>query len=527
MKAKAKAGRASTPSATLGVRPEQMPSRQVETKQVWNQVQNKPQSFGFDSTPLGVGSGQGLHPLTDAAANARLYDYESSVKHAFDNLVPVLKQIASERCEPDFVARAQSIARAELGFELPAYVLEDTWVTGLDMRRLFAACVFETYHRVSDRFFTADPLGGRDGKDFERFLLDCGFHLMDVTPCADGRLAHAISYVLRLPYGRVRRKSYAGSLFDIENTVEKWVETELTRFREGRPNTADSPTRYLKVVMYHGSSVDPVHQGCAAHGSDDAAAASAGLERLRAFRQAIENSFCCGASVDLLLVGLDTDTDAIRVHVPDADGYCDLEHWLDAAKVYEITRGLSPAQARERIKELVRAHAPSKSAGAALSDGLVRLIVGLIENNLSQIDYVRQYHGGSYADIGHAERFIGAGIGFEEIQLRNLTYFAYLSTVEEGAKDIDVGIKIFTGLNVNRGLPVPVIVRHDYHGGVPGARERAVEHCERIAAALKARYPQLCADGMLHCLRAVRDCDAAAPIEIVGSSLQPAASAGH
>ncbi len=521
---KAKASRASTPSTTLGMRAESLASKaQLPSKQ----VENKPQGFGFGAAGLGSGAGRCLHPLTDAAANARLYDYESSVKHAFDNLVPVLKQIASERCEPDFVARAQSIAGAELGFELPAHVLEDTWVTGLDMRRLFAACVFETYQRVSDQFYTADPLGGRDGKDFERFLLDCGFHLMDVTPCADGRLAHAISYVLRLPYGSVRRKSYAGSLFDIENTVEKWVETELMRFREGRPNTADEPTRYLKVVMYHGSSVNPVHQGCAAHGSDDAAAASAGLERLRAFRQAIENSFCCGASVDLLLIGLDTDTDTIRVHVPDADGYCDLEHWLDAGKVYEITRGLSPTQARERIKELVRAHAPSKSAGAALSDGLVRLIAGLIENNLSQIDYVRQYHGGSYADIGHAERFIGAGIGFEEIQLRNLTYFAYLSTVEEGAKDVDVGIKIFTGLNANRGLPIPIIVRHDYHGGVPGARERAVGHCERIAAALKARYPQLCADGMLHCLRAVRDCDAAAPIEIVGSSMQPAASAGH
>lgn len=480
----------------------------------------------WGQAPAGAAS-SGSHPLSNAAANTQLYEYESSVKHAFDNLVPVLKRIAAERCEPDFVERAQRIAHAELGFDLPDDILEGAWITGLDMRRLFAACVFKTYHRMSDAFFTADPLGGRGGDDFEQFLLDCGFHLMDVTPCADGRLAHAISYVLRLPYGRVRRKSYAGSLFDIENTVEKWVETELARFREGIPNTADEATRYLKVVMYHGSSVDPAHQGCAAHGSDDAAAASAGLERLKAFRQAIENSFCCGASVDLLLVGLDTDTDAIRVHVPDAAGYCDLEHWLDAAKVYEITRGMTPAQARERIAELVRAHAPGKAAGDALPDGMVRLIVGLIENNLSQIDYVRQYHGGSYADIGHAERFIGAGIGFEEIQLRNLTYFAYLGTVEEGAADLDVGIKIFTGLNVNRGLPVPIIVRYDYHGGVPGARERAVEHCERTAAALKARYPKLCDDGMLHCLRAVRDCDAAAPIEIVGSSLTPASSAGH
>jgi len=467
-----------------------------------------------------------LHPLTDVAANVRLHDYESSVKGAFDDIVPVLKKVASERCEPDFIERAQRIARAGLGYELPVHILDEAWINGLDMRRLFAWCVFERYRRVSDQFFTDDPLGGRDGEDFDRFLQDCGFHLMDVTPCADGRLAHAISYVLRLPNGPVRRKSYAGSLFDIENTVEKWVETELFRFREGRPNTADAPTRYLKVVVYHFSSVDSAHQGCAAHGSDDEAAAREGWERLKAFRQAIENGFCCGASVDLLLMGMDTDTDAIRVHVPDSGGDCDLDHWLDAAKVYEITRGLSATEGRERIGELVRAHAPGKSAGGA-DDGMVRLIARLIENNLSQIDYVRQYHGGHYADIGHAERFIGVGIGFEEIQLRNLTYFAYLTTVEEGAADLDVGIKIFTGLNVSRGLPVPIVVRHDYHGGVPGARERAVQHCERIAMALKARYPKLCADGQLHCLRAVRDCDAGAPIEIVGSSLAPAAAAGH
>jgi len=468
------------------------------------------------------------HPLTDSAANDRLFRYESSVKQAFDDIVPVLKQIATERCEPDFTQRAQRIAEREFGFSLPTHILDAAWATGLDMRRLFAWCVFETYRRVSDEFFTADPLGGRRGDDCQAFLQQCGFHLMDITPCADGRLAHAISYVLRLPYGAVRRKSYAGSLFDIENTVEKWVETELTRFREARPNSADAPTRYLKSVVYHFSSVDPQHQGCAAHGSDDDAAAREGWERLAAFRQAIENGFCCGASVDLLLIGMDTDTDAIRVHVPDADGQCDLNQWLDAAEVYEITRRLSANEARGRIAELVRAHVPGQGGtGKSLDEGMLTLIARLIENNLSQIDYVRAFHGGGYADIGHAEQFIGAGIGFEEIQLRNLTYFAYLDTVEEGAADLDVGIKIFTGLNVSRSLPVPIVVRYDYHGSVPGARERAVAHCERTAAALKARYPALCTDGMLHCLRAVRDCDSGAAIEVVGSSLAPVAAGAH
>ena len=71
-----------------------------------------------------------------------------------------------------------------------------------------------------------------------------------------------------------------------------------------------------------------------------------------------------------------------------------------------------------------------------------------------------------------------------------------------------------------------MVVRFAYHGGVPGARDRAVGHVDRIAGALTARYPELSAKGLLHVLRVVRDCDAANPIEIVGSTLEPVAG-GH
>ncbi|NCA68687.1 MAG: carboxysome shell carbonic anhydrase [Sphingobacteriia bacterium] len=464
----------------------------------------------------------GIHPLTDQAGNARLRRYEEGVKSAFDRIVPVMKQLTALVWTADFESTAQRIAEAELGFGLPSWLLEDAWIGGLNVKRLFAWSVFETYRRMADDFFTHDPLGGREVDEFERFARECGFHLMDITPCADGRLAHVTSYVLRLPCGAVRRKSYAGGLFDVENTVAKWVEVELGRFREGKPNTADAPTRYLKSVVYHYSSVDPSHQGCAAHGSDDAKAASAALERLQAFRQAVENSFCCGASVDLLLIGLDTDTDAIRVHVPGPDGSLSTAQSVDATKVYAITRDLEPTAARERIAELVRAHAP---AGA--DAGMIRLAARLIENNLSQIDYVRQYHGGHYEDRGHAERFMGVGIGFEEIQLRNLTYFAYLDTVEEGAPDLDVGCKIFGGLNVSHGLPIPVVIRFDYHGGVPGARERAIARVRRLDSALTTRFPELAERGMLQRLLAVRDRDLETGIEVIGDSLGPAPTGGH
>ena len=472
------------------------------------------------------GASAPLHPLSNAAANACLLNYDQRTKASFDRIVPVLKRLSTLQHEPDFVAQAQQLAQAELGYELPLPILESAWVTQLDMRTLFAWCVFEAYGQASRNFFASDPLGGHQGSQaaeaFNHFLLECGFHLLDVTPCADGRLAHAIGYALRIPYSSVRRRPHAGAMFDIQNTVNRWVKTEHGRYREAKPNPAQADTRYLKVVVYHFSSLDPQHEGCAAHASDDGAAASGGLGCLQDFRAAIENSFCCGASVDLLLIGLDTDTDAIRVHVPGLDGSTNLDRWLDAQVAYDATVQLPAAQGRAHLLDLV-----TQAAASTPDPGMVKLVARLLEHNISQIDYVRQFHGGSYADAGHAERFIGVGIGFKEIHLRNLTYFAYLDTLEEGAADLDVGVKIFKGLNGSRGLPIPVVVRFDYRSSVPGARERAIHRCERLQQAIGVRYADLCRDGLLHTLLTIRDHDRDSPTEAVGSSITFATGGGH
>ena len=466
--------------------------------------------------PVAAVSGSADHPLVDGYENGHLYQYETSVKKAFDAVVPTLKKVSGYQHEEDFVARAQTVVLQQLGFELPADILEKAWVEQLDMRSLFAWCVFKTYQRFCDDFFGTAPLNNKNAEEFQSFIQQCGFHTLDVSPCADGRLAHAIRYVLRLPIEAVRRKSYAGAMFDIDNSIQKWVETEMLRHREGRPNTADAPTRYLKTVAYHFSSVDPSHEGCAAHGSDDAKAAAEGLNRLLAFQQAVENSFCCGASIDLLLLGIDTDTDAIKVHIPDANGNIDLEKFVDAKEVYQQTQHLSATEGAQRIEQMIR------NVQASVNEGMLKLISKLLINNLSQVEYVRRYFGSNYEDIGHAERFIGAGIGFEEVQLRNLTYFAYLNTVEESTADFDVGIKIFSKLNVAKGLPVPIVIRFDYHGQVPGARERAIEHCQRVSDAVASRYNGLMEKGLLHTLLVVRDCNANGQIEILGSSLKTA-----
>ena len=467
-----------------------------------------------------------FHPLTDSAANQRLQVYEREVKDCFELIVPLLKRISTLQYDHDFVAKAQSLTRSELGFELPSHLLECAWVRRLDMRALFAWCVFNSHQKASDRFFQQDPLQGVEGSpqamEFQSFLVSCGFHLLDITPCADGRLAHTIAYALRIPFSSVRRRSHAGAMFDVENTVNRWVKTEHRRYREGKPNSADSPTRYLKVVTYHFSSLDPSHQGCAAHASDDSMAASAGLQRLLDFREAVENSFCCGASVDLLLIGLDTDTDAIRVHTPAADGSMVSDEWLSAEDLYQDTMSLTAEEAMQHIAERVEASAPNKP-----DQGMLEFIAKLLVNNFSQIDYVKQLHGGTYPDAGHAEHFIGVGIGFKEVHLRNLTYFAHLDTVEEGSADLDIGVKIFKGLNVSRDLPIPVVVRFDYSGQVPGARDRAIADCNRVNQAISTRYSNLFEEGLLHTFLTIRDRDKKDISEVVGSSLEPIHQEAH
>ncbi len=463
----------------------------------------------------GTLSNNALHPFTRSAENSRLFAYEQQVKQAFSAIEPFLQRLSAMQHEADFETRAQQLASSELGFELPATLLVDSWIKPLDIGQLYAWCVFETFRSMSDDFFDSKPLADGDDAEFQAFLEQCGFHTLDVSPCADGRLAHVIRYVLRLPYRAVRRKSYAGAMFDVDDSLQKWSETEMRRYREGYPNQADAPTRYLKVAVYHHSSSQPDCEGCAAHGSDTQRAADAALERLKDFRQAVENSFCCGASIDLLLIGLDTDNDVIRLHLPDADGEIDASSYIDAAELHQATKSASTSGAETVISEYLKAQSSSLP-----SEGMVQLAARLLCGNLSQIDYVRQYHSGCYQDIGHQECFIGMGIGFEEVQLRNLTYFAYLQTVEEGAKDMDVGIKIFTGLNANRGLPIPVVIRYDYHSHVPGARARAEGRCHQLDAALRSRFSEYAERGLLHTLLMVRDCSNDAKAETVGSSLK-------
>ena len=139
------------------------------------------------------------HNLTNNSQNEKLYKYESQIKSSFDRIVPTLKEIARIQHHEDFINTAQSISNKNLGINLQTHILDISWVKPLDMRALYAWCAIKQHEKLSDNFFENDPLEGSSGSpnanNFETALLDCGIHLLDITPCSDGRLALSLIHI--------------------------------------------------------------------------------------------------------------------------------------------------------------------------------------------------------------------------------------------------------------------------------------------------------------------------------------------
>ncbi|APZ43506.1 carboxysome shell carbonic anhydrase [Acidihalobacter ferrooxydans] len=451
------------------------------------------------------------HALVDGGLNKALYDYEAVLQARFDSVEQTLQAVARLPRDETFPAQAQQLTRARLGFELPAEMLKRSWIEGLDMAALYAHCLFEAV-RVSAKQAPQEQDDWLHGMVIDdEFIAECGYHTLDITPCADGRLQGLLPFVLRIaPTSEsVLLKAYAGALFDIDLDLSDWTQRELAQRLSARLGA-----RYLKMAVYHYSSSAPSKEGCAAHGSDEGAARSAAITRLEQLRYGVAHAFGAGLGPDILVLGLDTDLDAIRVHLPDAQGEPSEAVAVEAAQIYRETLGMPVAQARAHIMQSVDRAAAS--VGSSASAGLKRLVTQLIEANLSQIEYVIQHHEGRYAHLGHGERFICVGDSIDELQMRNLYYFAHLDTLEEGAACVDVGLNIFEKLNLSRGFPVPIMVHFHYASVIPGARERAAERCKRVMRGIQARYAGRVPDGALKFALCVSDVTGAESLCLIG-----------
>ncbi len=455
------------------------------------------------------------HPLADAAVSEGLRRRAEVIGSAFEAIEPTLRDLAPRQFDPDFPAAAAEILRARLGVAVPAETLRATWNRPLDLRALHAHCILDTFGRLVRHAFDRDLARFSEGEPVVDLIRRWGFHAIDISPCADGRLSGVVDYILRVPPSVVTaRRSYAGAMFDLDESIRHWESVELRRWREGQPNLPEEPTKFLKIGVYHISTADPTHEGCAAHGSDGARAAGALLGRLEDLVEAVRRRHGPDAAPAILMIGVDTDSDAIRVHVPRPDGTMAADRYIDNADLYAATRSLSREAAKDAIRDAV-----AQAAGVAPDDPAtegMRWFCGyLLKNNLGQVDAVRQWHGGAYADGGHTERLIVVGDAIDDVQLRNLAFQAQMDTIEEGGPDLLVGVSILRKRLEPLGLAVPVLAHVRYDPRVPGAADRARLRALRLRTAILASHPALAERGFLHVHAVVRAGDAPAlePVE--------------
>ena len=462
-------------------------------------VATRPPRPGRSRPNGGFGSSlpAGGHPLAEPALSAALKQRAEEIAAAFALIQPVLRRLAPRQFDDGFAEQAHRELANSLGVDIPAEELESSWSTPLDLGRVHACCVLGTFRNLVEREFERDLALLDEGESTEALIRRFGFHAVDITACMDGRLLGAVDFILRVPPAVVVwHDAYAGAMFDVEDALHRWEAVELRRWREGWPNDASEPTCYLKIGLYHFSSVDPRNLGCAAHGSDEVRAATALLGRLQDLEGAVESTQCCDARVATLLVGVDTDTDAIRVHVPRAPGGTDVHHYVSSAELYEQTAGLEREAAKEFIRQAV-AEAAGVDATDPATEGMRWLCGYLLKNNIGQVDAVRSWIGGTYTDAGHTEKLVVAGDAIDDVQLRNLAFQAQMRTVEEGAVDLDVGIRILGKTNAPEGLAVPVLVHVDYDGRIPGARATAEARAGRLVEAIEDRYADKAGPGGL------------------------------
>jgi carboxysome shell carbonic anhydrase len=443
--------------------------------------------------------------LADVASSAALRRRAQAIEAAFDAIAPALASLAPQQFEAGFEARAAQSLRAQLQLDFPETAFTASWVRPLDLADLHAQCVIGTFCRLLRHGFDRSLSDTTDEGNAGALIRRWGFHAVDITACADGRLSGVTDYILRVPPAIVAfRDAHAGAMFAAAEFLHNWERIELSRWRHASPNAASEPTRYLKIGVYHFSSADPRHEGCAAHGSNDAAASGALLERLEHCVQALRQVHGADAACAILLVGVDTDTDSIRVHVPDAAGRMDTRRFADSNLLYDETLHI----ARDAGKEAIR-HAVARCTGVAADDPAsegMRWFCGyLLKNNFGQIEAVRALHGSRYTEAGHTEKLIVVGDAIDDLQLRNLAFQAHMGTVEEGAAELDTGIRILRHHHAPRGLPVPVLVHKHFDPRIPDAALIAESEARRLALAIRARHADLAMRGLLHVAAVIRE----------------------
>lgn len=447
-------------------------------------------SFGarseLGSVRFDAQGGRRSHPLADGRTSSALAARASRIANMFAPVTDMIAALAPKQFQPGFARLAVDQLREGLGIIIAEDRLSCDWKRPVDLVALHAEAVVGVFARLVAESVSQRQGAAVDGEEAGEVIRRWGFHAVAVTTCADGRVAGLLDHVLRVPAAIISaRKSRAGAMFQAAEALADWEAVELRRLTGALP-AVEGDTRYLKIGVYHFSSLAPAHEGCAAHGSDERKAAQLLLDRLAAFAAAVERRHGAGQRLATLLIGHDTDTDAIRIHVPGPEGVS-IDRFVSSLDLYTSTQAVT----RDAAKEAVRA-AVAKAAGTTSDDPATqgtRWFCGyLLKNNIAQVDAVLARFGGPYPVAGHEEKLAVIGDPVDEAQLRNLAFQAQMNSVEEGAGDLDVGVRILGARLASAGLAVPVLVLRQFAPDIPGDEDRAIAAALSMQQAVAARY---------------------------------------
>jgi hypothetical protein len=158
---------------------------------------------------------------------------------AFGCIVPTLKRISGLQHETASSPRPRRLRPSSASssrsgsWPMPGSPSSTCAAVRLVRLRDLPAAVRRVLHGV-------DPLGGQDGRPSSASFRSAASTCWTSRPAPTGARPHRELCAAPAPRP-VRRKSYAGALFDVEDTVAKWVEVELRRFREGRAQHGRRP----------------------------------------------------------------------------------------------------------------------------------------------------------------------------------------------------------------------------------------------------------------------------------------------
>lgn len=419
------------------------------------------------------------HAAADSNTEAALTRAAQALERRFGAIEPLLRELAPLAAGDDFAARAERLAAERLGVGLAPALWRDAWQGGHALGSLYAALVWACADAA-----TAQAQPDTAAIDATRSLLHgCRCHHVQVAAGGDARLASLLTEALRLPPSDiVQRRNAAESTQD---ALQAWTAAELQHQRRAAAGTAGAGWRMLRLGVYAFSCLRPL----GLHALPERDAAQAALLALEDVREAVRSVY--GGALDIVLLGIDTDRDALRVHVPDSLGGLSLYRSVDAAELVQHNRGLDAAAVQaavvQALQQAPQAHGAWSAGEGAPREDMLRLLAALLQANLAQIDRVAERHGGCYPELHEAPRLAVVGEPIEPLALRNLAATVPLQGMAETAS----AVERLAGVHAGGALPLPVAVHQRYDTRIPGDRERAGARVQRLQQALAARLSTL------------------------------------